>query len=112
MNKVNPENVIYLENEKTSNKIIKNFIKIQVYENRTKVSKIKKYFGKYEKEYFPVYFDYKININNQYDINIILSKYDFYIFIEKPKSIRNQLKKYEKYIFVIFSVGIVLILIL
>jgi hypothetical protein len=77
MNKIYPENTIYLKNENTHNRLIK----IQVYEKTVRICQIKKYFGKCKKEYYPKYFNYKIDIYNDYDIHRILVDYDYYVFI-------------------------------
>lgn len=108
MNKIHPESVIYLKNYQTYNKLLK----IHVYENYVKVCQIKKYFGKYEKEYYPKYFNYKIDIYNNYDINRILIDYDFYVFTKKPKIINKQLKIFEKGLATTFFIGVIVILIL
>ena len=92
MNKIYPENTIYLKNENTYNRLIK----IQVYENTVRICQIKKYFGKYQKEYFPTYFNYHIDINDKYDILRILSDYYYYVFTVKPTFFNRKLNFLKK----------------
>jgi hypothetical protein len=104
MNKILPENIIYVKNDKTENQLFK----IQIYENYTKISLIKKYFCKFEKEKFTKIYDYKPNDDQ---LRMIISDYCFHLFIEKPKYIKKVLRKGEKFIFIVFVLGIILILI-
>jgi hypothetical protein len=108
MNKIHPESIIYLKNINTRNRLIK----IQIYEKSTKVSIVKKYFGKYHKESFPKYFNYKVDIYNDYDIRRLLLDYDLYVLIAKPKFIGRRLKIIEKGIAVTFLIGVIVIIIL
>jgi hypothetical protein len=104
MNKILPENIIYIKNEYTENQLFK----IQIYENYTKISLIKKYFCKIEKENFPKIYDFTPKDNQ---LNIIISNYCLYLFIEKPKYIRKISKKIEMCIFISLMIGSFLILI-
>jgi hypothetical protein len=108
MNRIHPESIIYLKNDQTHNKLIK----IQVFEKSVKICQIKKYFGKYETECYPKYFNYKINIYNDYDINHILVDYEYYVFTAKPKFISRKLNIFEKGLAVTFFMGVLIILIL
>jgi hypothetical protein len=107
MNKIHPESIVYLKNN-TRNRLIK----IQIYEKSTKVSIVKKYFGKYYKESFPTYFNYKVDIYNDYDIHRLLLDYDYYVKTAKPKFIGRRLKIIEKGIAVTLLIGIMTVLIL
>jgi hypothetical protein len=106
MNSVLPECIYYIKNEITDNQLFK----LEIYENYSKISLVKKYFCVKKESYSKIY-DYKININNYYQLKLILTDYWFYVSFEKPKYYLKIYKKVEKIIFVGFVIGAIIILI-